>query len=350
MKIKISVLGAGNVAIGTMVCLIHGLQDYCARDMVRFVLCNTRTPEKAVGIGIDLKNMEIGFNRKVDVKGTSNIDDISESNIVVMTMGQGRPALKKGTPGFSRDTLFDVNAPIIVKYCNIIRNLAPCAILLNVVNPLDQLTYVAYKESGFEPQKVIGVGSTLDNARFNTNISAETGLDPGMINSIALGAHGPDMVLPWSQVKIGHEAIDASYFLSEKQKHRIVKRTISGGSYLNSTMGGTMFGIGSAVSRVVFGVLEEANDKYVPCSVYAGGAYGIEPFSMQGRSEYPFIGLPVRLNYSGVKEVVKLNVSNAEVEKLVRAGARISRDLQSYYGAACDQHSQNKRSRGVNAL
>jgi len=71
---------------------------------------------------------------------------------------------------------------------------------------------------------------------------------------------------------------------------------------------------------------------------------------MQGRSEYPFIGLPVRLNYSGVKEVVKLNVSNAEVEKLVRAGARISRDLQSYYGAACDQHSQNKRSRGVNAL
>lgn len=331
MKIKISVLGAGNVAIGTMVSLIHGLKDYSARDLVAFVLCNPRTPEKAEGIAVDLKNMEIGFNRKVDIKGSSNIDDIANSNIVVMTMGQGRPASTKAAPKVPRDALLEVNAPIVGKYCHIIREVAPYAILLNVVNPLDQLTYVAYKESGFDYKKVIGVGSTLDNARFNTNISDETGLDPGLINSIAVGPHGPDMLLPWSQVKIGHEAIDSSYFLSETQKKKIVEKTISGGSYLNLTMGGTMFGIGSAVSRVVLGILEEATDKYVPCSVYAGGAYGIEPFPAKRGQEYPFIGLPVQLDYSGVKDVVTLNFSKSELERLVCAGARISQDLQKYY-------------------
>lgn len=336
MKIKISVLGAGSVAIGTMVSLMHRLQGYSAHDMVKFVLCNTRTPEKAEGICIDLKNMEVGFNRKVDIQGTSNLDDIRDSNIVVMTIGQKRPAFKRGTPECSRDALFDVNAPIIAKYCSKIRTLAPYAILLNVVNPLDQLTYVAYRESGFDRNKVIGIGSTLDNARFNTNISAETGLDPGLITSIVVGPHGPDMVLPWSQVKIGHEAIDASYFLSEKQKDRIVKRTVSGGKYLNSTIGGTMFGIGSAVSRVVLGILEEATDKYVPCSVYAAGAYGIQPFQAKGGQEYPFIGLPARLDYAGVKEVGILDFSESEIEKLVRAAARISQDLQKCFRAISD--------------
>ena len=325
-KTKISILGAGNVAVGTVSSLITELEDH-----VEIVICNPNTPAKAEGYANEFKVRETIFQRSVDITGTGDIEKIAGSSIVIMTLGRPR------VPGMSRDKLFINNSQLACHYARQVSRIAPYAILINASNPVDKITYITQIEGKFDYHKIIGIGGTLDNGRFATNIADETGIDPRYIYSRVLGLHGPDMIPIVSEATIGPEMTKLSNFLNEDQIALIRQKTTKGGSYANETIGGTSFAVGAAITLMVKSIVNDEN-ALLQCSVAAvGEPYDIQPFLVgEGHSaqeKVPFIGLPVRLGGNGITRICPLTLAPDERRRLCESAAKVSMALKELHDA-----------------
>jgi malate dehydrogenase len=177
---KISVIGAGNVG-GTTA------QRLAERDLGDIVLLDIN---EGVAKGKALDIMESapleGFDSRVI--GTSNYDETADSSLVVISSGVPRK------PGMSRDDLLRINAEIVQSVVREVAKRSPNAILIIVSNPLDAMTYVAFRESGFPKQRVLGMAGALDSARLRAFIAMELGVSISNVHALVLGGHGDTMV------------------------------------------------------------------------------------------------------------------------------------------------------------
>jgi len=243
-----------------------------------------------------------GFDARVI--GTNNFGDTENSDVVIITSGVPRK------PGMSREDLLDVNRKIIESVVAQVVGKSPNTILILVTNPLDTMTYLAVKKSGFPKHRVMGMAGVLDTARFRAFIAMELGVSVEDIQALLLGGHGDEMVpLPRYTTVNG---IPLSQLLSKETVDRLVDRTRNGGGEIVSLLktGSAFYAPGAAVVQMAEAILKDKK-RILPCCAYLDGEYGLKDICF---------GVPVKLGSKGIESIIEIDL-NEEEKKLVAKSA-----------------------------
>ena len=293
---KISIIGAGNVGASAAL-------KICEKEFAEDVVLVDIAEGVPQGKALDIQQAMPLNNSNTRIKGTNDYSEINGSGIVVVTAGVPRK------PGMTREDLLNVNANIIKSIAGHIKRHAPDSIVIVVTNPLDIMSYIMLKETGFDKSKVIGMAGVLDSTRFRTFIALETGAKVEDIEAMVLGGHGDSMVPLAAHTKVdGKPIID---ILTPEKVEKLVQRTRDGGAEIVKLLktGSAFYAPGASVVEMIESIVNE-NEKVLPCSVYLDGEYGYEDI---------FLGVPVRLGPDGVKEIVVLELNDKEQELLDRS-------------------------------
>ena len=303
MRFKVSIIGSGNVGSECARYILYkDLADVVLIDIVEGL---------AKGKALDLGQASqiIGFSGKI--KGSSNYEDIADSDVVIITAGVPRK------PGMSRDDLIEVNFKIIKDVCEKIKIYAKNSIVIVVTNPLDAMTYAAYRILGFERERVIGQAGVLDSARLSYFAAQKLNVSPFEVQGIVLGTHGDDMIplIRWTTVN----GIPITELLNEEEIKEIVNKTKFGGGEIVQLMGtSAFFAPGDAVGYMAEIILKDSK-KLIPASVLTKGEYGLSDV---------VIGLPIILGKNGIEKIVEFNL-NEEEKNLLNNCANHIRELQA---------------------
>jgi malate dehydrogenase len=299
MPPKVSVIGAGNVGAEVARRLAEkDLADIVLLDIIEGI------PQ---GKALDMLQAGpvAGYNSRII--GTNNFADIKDSGIVVVTAGLARK------PGMSRDDLLQKNAAITTAVVENIKKYAPDAIILIVTNPLDTMTYLAWKVSGFKPNRVLGMAPLLDLARMAAFIALELNVPATEVKAVVLGTHGDLMVPIPSQTTVSGKPI--TDLLSKEKIAQIVKRTQNGGAEIVAYLktGSAYYAPSAAAAYMAEAILQDKKE-IICSSVLAQGEYGLNDL---------YIGLPARLGKNGVEEIVALELSREEMDALQKSANAI---------------------------
>ncbi|MCP5101895.1 MAG: malate dehydrogenase [bacterium] len=298
-KTKISVIGGGHV--GESATFIIAMKELA--DEVVLVDIVENLPQ---GKALDMMQAGpiLGYDTKVT--GTNDIADIKNSDIVIMTAGYPRK------PGMTREDLIGQNTPIMKKVAEGIKTHAPESIVLVVANPLDAMTYMCKKVTGFPDSRIIGQAGVLDSTRFMAFLGMETGVSIKNIQGITLGSHGDDMVpLPRFSL-IGGQPTGG---VVEKEKlAAIIQRTKKGGGELVKLMGTSAYWAPAAGTVLMAESIIKDKKMILPCHVRLNGEYGIEGL---------FVGVPIKLGRNGVEEIVQFELTDDEKAALKKSADHV---------------------------
>lgn len=292
---KITVVGAGFVGATTVQRIAEKeLGDVVMTDIIEGM------PQ---GKALDLMESApiVGFD--VNVVGTNDYKDMQDSDIVVITAGIARK------PGMSRDDLIKTNSTIVGEISENINKYAPDSIVIVVTNPLDIMTYVALRKTGFHPGRVIGMSGVLDCARFATFVAMELGCSVKNVDAMVLGGHGDLMVpLPRHTTVSG---IPITELMDEAAIDRLVQRTINGGAEIVELLktGSAFYAPSAAITLMVESIVRDQK-RILPAAAYMYGQYGHEEI---------YLGVPVKLGRMGVEAVIELDLTEPEQEMLAHS-------------------------------
>jgi malate dehydrogenase len=307
MRPKVTVVGAGNVGATVAQLLAEKeLADVVLVDIIEGL------PQ---GKALDL--LEAGPVERYDCRltGSNSYEPTADSDLVVITAGIARK------PGMTRDDLLQTNAKIVGGVTDEVAKRSPGAILLVVSNPLDAMTHLAWKRSGFPADRVLGMAGVLDAARFRTFIAQELNVSVESTFAFVLGGHGDTMVpLPRYSTVAG---IPITELLPPERVEALVKRTRDGGAEIVSLLksGSAFYAPGAAVVEMVEAILKDKR-KILPCCVRLTGQYGIADL---------FVGVPVKLGRRGVEEIMEIRLT-AEEAGALRRSAEAVRELVQKLG------------------
>ena len=293
----ISIIGSGRVGASiAFLCISNSLDD---------VLLVNRTKSKAIGEALDISNA-IPENSNVSIHGTDDFSKISGSDIVVITASTGI-YLK------NRTEMMDAQVKMIKEIANQIKKYCPLAIILVVSNPLDVLTFVFQKETQLSRNKVIGIASSLDSSRFRYLLSEKFKIKQSQItNALVMGEHGDSMVPVFSRVKINEK--NALEIINEVEMKVISTEIQNYWKSLRLFKSRSQFGIAKNTFDVIRSIIK--NDELViSASIVLNGEYGEKNVSM---------GIPVKINKNGVKEIIKIKLNESE-SKLLKISAQTIR-------------------------
>lgn len=289
---KVTIIGSGNVGASSALYISE-------KRLADVVLID---PVEGLAHGKALDSVEAAPIRNYDTRitGTTDFSAMIGSDVVVVTAGKAR------TPGMSRDDLLQINTKIITSVAREIARYAPNAIIIMVSNPLDVMSYVALKVTGFALKRVVGMAGVLDSTRFRYFLADHLGVSVGDTTALVLGGHGDSMVpLPRYATVSG---IPIPELLPRDIIDRLVERTRKGGAeivgYLKT--GSAFWAPAAAAAEMVECVIRDKM-RILPCSAYLRGEYGIEGL---------FVGVPVKLGKNGVEEIIELNLNKDEAEAL----------------------------------
>ncbi|KAJ8538681.1 hypothetical protein K7X08_029977 [Anisodus acutangulus] len=311
---KISVIGVGNVGMAiAQTILTQGLVDELA-------LVDAK-PEKLRGEMMDLQHAA-AFLPRTKIVASVNYTVTSGSDLCIVTAGA------RQNPGESRLNLLQSNlamykgiVPELVKY-------SPESILLIVSNPVDVLTYVAWKLSGFPGNRVIGSGTNLDSSRFRFLIADHLDVNAQDVQAYIVGEHGDSSVALWSSISVG--GVPVLSFLERQQiafeketLEKIHKQVVESAYEVISLKGYTSWAIGYSVANLAFSIIRDQR-RIHPVSVLAKGFYGIDGGDV-------FLSLPAQLGRSGVLGVTNVHLTDEEIQQL-RNSAKTILDVQNQLG------------------
>ena len=219
----ISIIGAGRVGSAAAFNILR----YRISDVILVDI----SENLAVGEAKDMMQAAPALEFDGKIKGTSDYSDIEGSELVIVTAGKARK------PGMTRLELMNENAKIIRSVTKEVVRYAPDCKLMVVTNPVDVMTYVAYKESEFERNRVFGMGNLLDTMRFRSYIASELNVSREDIRALVIGEHGDTMVPLIEYASVS--GIPITKLLSKEQIDRIVKQTIFSGAEVIKLKGST---------------------------------------------------------------------------------------------------------------
>jgi len=302
---KITVVGAGHVGATTALRLA---EKKLANEIVVIDILEGIPAGKALDLW-ESAPVE-GFDCKVI--GSSNDYALTKnSDIVVITAGLARK------PGMSRDDLQATNAGIVKAVTENVVNHSPQCKIITVTNPLDVMTYVAMKVSGFEPNRVFGMAGVLDTARYRTFISMELNVSVRDISALVLGGHGDDMVPLPRLTTVG--GIPLTELLAKDRIDAIVDRAKNGGAEIVKYLkeGSAYYAPSAAVAEMVESVVRDAK-RVLPCAAWLTGEYGLKDV---------YVGVPVKLGKNGVEQIYELKLSDAELKLLQDSAGRVKENI-----------------------
>lgn len=255
------------------------------------------------GLALDLNQSRAleGFETKV--VGANDYGPTAGSDIVVVTAGKPRK------PGMSRMDLLADNARIVGAIANEVAASSPDAVVVVVTNPLDEMTALFQRVSGFPPERVMGQAGLLDTARFKDKVAERLDVSPLAVDAITLGSHGDTMVPVPSLARVDGKALVDLMSLEEIAK--VVQATRDGGAEVVALLktGSAYFAPSSAAAKMVTAIATDSGE-VMPVSAWVTGQYGIAGV---------YLGVPVRLGRAGVTEVVELDLAAEELDDLRRA-------------------------------
>ncbi|MCL6436402.1 MAG: malate dehydrogenase [Leptolyngbyaceae cyanobacterium HOT.MB2.61] len=285
---RVTIIGAGNVG-STLA------QRISEKNMADVVLLDV-IEGRPQGLALDLMEARGVERHDRQIIGTNDFADTAGSNVIVITAGLPRK------PGMSREDLMKTNGKIVWDVAKQAIAYSPDAVLIVVTNPLDVMTYVAWKATGLPPRQVMGMAGVLDSARFQTFLSMELGVSVSDINATVLGGHG-DLMVPLPRfTTVG--GVPITELLDAATIDRLVERTRNGGAEIVELMrtGSAYFAPASSTSVMVEAVLLN-QARLLPVAAYLQGEYGLNDI---------FIGVPCRLGCQGVESVLELNLTPEE--------------------------------------
>lgn len=304
MRKKVTVIGAGNVGAAVAQYLAEGnLCDITLIDVIEGM------PQ---GKALDL--MQAGPMRGYDVKitGSNDFAQMRGSDIIVHTAGLARK------PGMSREDLLMKNAEIIGSVAKEAKQHASHAIIIMVANPLDLMTFHAYKISGFPSTRVFGQAGILDSIRYRTFIGMEMGVSHNETEAMVLGGHGDTMVPLPRYTTVG--GVSITEMMPPDRVQALSKRTIDGGAEIVALLktGSAYYAPAAATVAMVDAVLNDRK-KLFPCSAFLTGQYGINDM---------YIGVPVVLGAGGVEKIIELKLAQPELSALQKSAATYKEHLK----------------------
>jgi malate dehydrogenase len=250
-----------------------------------------------------------GFDAKVT--GSNSFEETRDSNVVIVTSGVPRK------PGMSREDLLETNKKIIESVVAQVINKSPNTVLILVTNPLDTMTYLAYKKSGFPKNRVIGMAGILDTARFKAFIAMELNVSVEDIQALLLGGHGDEMVpLPRYTTVSG---IPLAQFLPKEAIDRLVDRTRKGGGEIVGLLktGSAFYAPSAAAVQMAEAILKDKK-RILPCCVYLDGEYGLKDICF---------GVPVKLGAKGVESIIELQLTEAEKKLVAKSAESVKKSI-----------------------
>lgn len=298
----ISIIGAGKVGSASAFNILR----FRISDVVLIDIAE----DLAKGEALDMMQAAPAIEFDGRVKGTNDFSEMEGSEAVVITAGAGR------RPGMTRLDLMNMNSKIVKSVVKEVVRYAPQCKLMVVTNPVDIMTYVAYKESGFERNRVFGIGNILDTMRFRSYIATELNVSREDIRALVIGEHGDSMVPLIDYATIS--GIPIKDLLEKKQIEKIVNLTKTSGAEIIKLKGATTYAPGVVIAIMVDAVLRCRN-RVMSVSTHLQGEYGFSNIS---------IGVPVILGKKGVERILQLKLS-PEAKKQFKKSASIIKDLIS---------------------
>jgi malate dehydrogenase len=291
---KFAVIGAGNT--GTTIALMMAQKEL--GDIVLVDIPSLQNPTK--GKALDL--LESSPIQKFDctIIGTCHYEDIRDADLVIITAGIARK------PGMTRDDLVTTNAKIITEVSEKIIRYAPNSYILVLSNPVDAMTYVCYKMTGFPKNRVIGQSGVLDTARFNTFVAQELNISVEDVSSFVLGGHGDTMVPLIRYSYAG--GIPLEKILSKEKIAAIVERTRKGGGEIVNLLGqgSAYYAPAASIVQMVEAIVKDKK-RILPSIAYLEGEYGYEDI---------YLGVPTILGGNGIESIIELPLTPEEKKAL----------------------------------
>ena len=285
---KITIVGAGNVGGSAA-------QRLAEKDGYFIVLVDI-VEGLPQGKALDLAQAGAVCGYDSEIVGTNNYDETANSDVVVITSGMARK------PGMSRSELLEKNTKIVRSVVQEIVKRSPSAILVIVANPLDAMTHVAHRVSGFPKERVVGMAGVLDSARFSTFIAQELKVSVLNVHAMVLGGHGDAMVPLVRYTTVSGRPVDQ--WMSKEKLEEIVTRTRNGGAEIVNLLktGSAFYAPAAAAVEMVQAIIKDEH-KVLPCAARCEGEYGLKG---------AYMGVPVRLGKNGVEEILEYDLTPDE--------------------------------------
>lgn len=248
------------------------------------------------GEAMDLNHMLSEQGIDVNIRGSNDYSEMKGSDIVVVVAGSGRK------PGMTRMDLLKINTSIVKGVVENIKKYAPDSMIIPVTNPLDPMTYLTYKVSGFQKNKVFGMGNMLDLSRFIQFIHEETGMSRDSIRAIVIGEHGENM-LPLARYS-SVSGIPLTLLLSKQKIEQLIQNTRQVAAKVIELKGATVHAPGNAIANMVEAVVRDTKE-VIPVTTCLDGQYGYSDVA---------IGVPAVIGKKGVEKILELDLDANEKE------------------------------------
>jgi malate dehydrogenase len=237
----------------------------------------------------------LGFDTRI-TGSTNDYTKTANSDVVVITSGLPRK------PGMTREELIGTNAGIVKGVCENVLKHSPNAIIIVISNPMDTMTYLALQSTGLPKNRIIGMGGTLDSARFKYQLSSHLNCSPADLNAIVVGGHGDTTMIPLIKHATWN-SIPVTKFLSEAQQEQVVNDTMVGGATLTKLLGtSAWYAPGAAGAALVESIVRDEK-KLFTCCVSLNGEYGQNDICL---------GVPVVIGKNGWEKIVDMDLSADE--------------------------------------
>lgn len=303
---KVSIVGGGNVGTNTAFFLAeNGTASVTLVDV-----------KEGVPFGKALDLMEAGPLRGYDttIRGTNDIAAIEGSDVVVLAAGRVR------RPGEDRVDLWLENGPVVRAICAEIKRLAPGAVVVNVVEPVDSLTLLAQEALGFPRTRVIGVGGLLSSTRLRYAVACALDVSPREVTALVLGPHRQSMVVLRETVRVS--GIPAAVLLGEDQLSKLIEEVrTAGDTILELAQQSTAYYAPSAAAQTLVEAICRDTHDVLPVTFRLDGEYGIRDLA---------VSVPAQVGLSGIEKVLHAPMSADEK----RAFAAAAEELRAAIGRA----------------
>jgi malate dehydrogenase len=301
---KITVVGAGNVGA-------TAAQRIVDKELANEVVLIDIVEGLPQGKGLDMYESTPVEGSDTRVVGTNDYAATAGSDIIVITAGIARK------PGMTREQLQETNAGIVKNVTEQVAPKSPKSIIIVVSNPLDVMTYVAWKVSGFDRSRVVGMAGILDTARYRTFIAEALNVSVKDIQALVLGGHGDSMVPLVRYTTIA--GVPLSEFMDKETIEKIVKRTRDGGiEIVNYLKTGSAYYAPSASAVEMVEAIVKNQNRILPCAAWLQGEYGMKD---------TFVGVPVKLNRKGIEKIIEVPLTADEKAGLAKSADEVKSNI-----------------------
>lgn len=287
---KVVLIGCGNVGLSFAYSLVN------QKTSVNELYIIDINEKRVKGEVMDLNHTLAFSPSKIDIF-SGKYSDCADARVVVLCAGAAQ------APGETRVDLAEKNATIFKGILDEVLKSGFNGIFVVATNPVDTMSYLTMKYTGFSPEKVIGTGTSLDSARLKYMVGEKTGINPKSVNAYVLGEHGDSEFIPWDNANIALQPIDK--FLSDSDKKRIEEDVKNSAYEIINLKGYTSYGIGITLARIVNAILDDEKEVFV--------------LSVFDKKHNVYIGQPAVLSKDGIFKKIRFNLSDEDAKKYINS-------------------------------